>query len=143
MAESADDAAARRILVVDDNLTNAKLLRAALLAEGHEVVVITDAAEVVRAVRAGDFDLVLMDIQMPGTDGLTLTRELRSDPSTRELAIVAVSAYARPEDRERALAAGCDDYLPKPIDTRVLPGVVVAATRASGKGQPAGAAGVC
>jgi CheY-like chemotaxis protein len=116
-----------RILVVDDNATNAKLLRAALIPDGHEVSVVTDATAVLGAVHSSTPDLVLMDIQMPVKDGLTLTRELRADPRTRDLVIVGVSAYARPEDCARALEAGCDGYVPKPVDTRALPEVLEAA----------------
>jgi CheY-like chemotaxis protein len=62
-----------------------------------------------------------MDIQLPGVDGLTLTRQLKSDPQTKDISIIAATAYAMKGDEERALAAGCDGYVTKPIDTRQLP----------------------
>ena len=65
--------------------------------------------------------MVLMDIQLPGIDGLALTRRLRKDPRTRDLLIIALTAYAMVDDRRRALDAGCDDYVAKPIDTRSFP----------------------
>ena len=68
--------------------------------------------------------LILMDLQMPGVDGFELTRRLKADPATRDIVIVAVTAYAMKGDEERARAAGCDGYLSKPIDTRALPAQV-------------------
>jgi CheY-like chemotaxis protein len=65
-----------------------------------------------------------MDVQMPGIDGLELTRRLKSDPVTRGIVIVAVTAFSHKSDQQRALAAGCDDYIAKPIDTRALPRIV-------------------
>jgi CheY-like chemotaxis protein len=62
-----------------------------------------------------------MDIQLPGIDGLELTRRLKADPGTRDIVIIAVTAYAMKGDQDKALAAGCDDYITKPIDTRALP----------------------
>jgi len=65
-----------------------------------------------------------MDLQLPGIDGLELTRRIKADPEMRGIAIIAVTAYAMKGDREKALEAGCDDYVTKPIDTRALPGVI-------------------
>jgi len=67
-----------------------------------------------------------MDLQLPGMDGLELTKKLKSDPSTRGIVVIAVTAYAMKGDEERARAAGCDGYVPKPVDTRALPGIVAA-----------------
>jgi CheY-like chemotaxis protein len=76
-----------------------------------------------------------MDLQLPGLDGLELTRRLKADPSTRDIAIVAVTAYAMKGDEERARAAGCDGYIAKPIDTRTLPKLVANFIAASAAGQ--------
>jgi CheY-like chemotaxis protein len=105
-----------RVLVVDDQPLNIELARAVLEAAGFEVDAAGDAVQAAR--RVADFapDLVLMDVQMPGVDGLTLTRQLKADPATRHIVIVAFTAYAMKGDEARMLAAGCDGYLGKPID---------------------------
>jgi CheY-like chemotaxis protein len=112
------------ILVVDDNPTNLKLARLLLVGEGYEVVTATDATEARAAVRERHPQLILMDLQMPGVDGFDLTKEIKGDPATRSIPIVAVTSYAMKGDEQRALAAGCDEYVAKPIDTRTLPAVV-------------------
>jgi CheY-like chemotaxis protein len=117
-------AAGHRILVVDDNVTNLKLIEYLLKAKGYDVLTAVDAETALEAVRTKQPSLVLMDLQLPGMDGLELTRRLKSDPSTREIVIVAVTAYAMKGDEQRALDAGCDGYIAKPIDTRALPHVV-------------------
>jgi len=114
----------QRILVVDDNVTNLKLIEYLLKAKGYDVLTAIDADSALDAVRAQRPALVLMDLQLPGMDGLELTRKLKSDPSTAAIAIVAVTAYAMKGDEQRALDAGCDGYIAKPIDTRALPQVV-------------------
>jgi CheY-like chemotaxis protein len=113
------------ILVVDDNAVNAKLLSFVLARAGYPVRVAGNAAEALAALDEFAPHLVLMDLQMPGMDGLALTRRLRADPKWRSLIIIAVTAYAMVGDRERALEAGCDDYVTKPIDTRTLPARIV------------------
>lgn len=113
-----------RILVVDDNVTNLKLIEYLLQAKGYDVLTAVDAESALEAVRSKRPSLVLMDLQLPGMDGLELTRRLKSDPSTREILIVAVTAYAMKGDEQRALDAGCDGYIAKPIDTRALPQMV-------------------
>jgi CheY-like chemotaxis protein len=112
------------ILVVDDNATNLKLLAFVMRAAGFEVDTANDADGLRARVAARKPSVILMDLQLPGTDGLALTRQLKADPATRDIAIVAVTAYAMKGDREKALAAGCDDYVTKPIDTRTLPELV-------------------
>jgi CheY-like chemotaxis protein len=113
-----------RILVVDDNPANSKLARIVLVAAGHDVVTAADAEEARAALGERRPDLILMDLQLPGMDGLELTRRLKADPVTASIPVVALTAYAMRGDEERALAAGCTGYLTKPIDTRALPGVV-------------------
>ena len=112
------------ILVVDDNAANLKLARVLLQAEGYEVHVAADAEEALSVLAITRPRLVLMDIQLPGMDGLELTRRLKADPATKGIVILAMTAYAMKGDDEKALAAGCDGYITKPIDTRALPGVV-------------------
>ena len=110
-----------RILIVDDNVTNLKLVAYLMKAKGYEVSTAIDADAAVEAVRTARPQLILMDLQLPGTDGLELTRRFKADPATRDIKIIAVTAYAMKGDQDRALAAGCDDYVTKPIDTRQLP----------------------
>ena len=112
------------ILVVDDHPVNLKLLRVLLSAEGYDVREATDALGVLAGLRLFTPKLILMDIQLPGLDGHALTRLLKANPRTAGLVIVAVTAYAMKGDEQRMLAAGCDGYLAKPIDTRLLPGLV-------------------
>jgi CheY-like chemotaxis protein len=103
------------ILVVDDNATNLKLMKFMLTARGHDVRT-AENAEQAREVLQGELpDVVLMDLQLPGLDGLTLTRELRELPRTKDLVIVAVTAYAMKGDEERGYLAGLDGYITKPI----------------------------
>ncbi len=105
----------RKVLLVEDNATNRKLLGDILRSVGHEVREVETADEGIALALAEKFDLVIMDIQLPGTDGLTATRFLRANKSTQSLPVLAVTAYAMQGDEQRILAAGCNDYLPKPI----------------------------
>ncbi len=122
------------ILIVDDNPVNLKLIRVLLSSEGYDVRTATDAEEAMASLESFQPRLILMDLQLPGMDGLELTRRLKADPATRDTIILALTAYAMKGDEEKALNAGCDGYLAKPIDTRALPGVVeeyVSRTRSS------------
>lgn len=119
------------ILVVDDNPTNAKLARVLLASVGYDVTVAGDAEEALDVLRTLHPRLILMDIQLPGMNGLELTRCLKADPTTRDIVILAVTAYAMAGDDVRALKAGCDGYVSKPIDTRALPGIVAQYLRRS------------
>ena len=109
---------APRILVIDDNPTNLKLICATLKFAGLEVSSAVDAEMAQELINAGSFDLILMDIALPGMDGLTLTRKLKADARTRHIPVVALTASAMLGDEGKALAAGCDCYITKPIDTR-------------------------
>jgi CheY-like chemotaxis protein len=113
--------AGERILIVDDNATNLKLVAYLMKANGYVVDTALDAEFALEAIRAHRPDVILMDIQLPGIDGLELTRRLKADPATRDIVIIAVTAYAMKGDQAKALQAGCDDYITKPIDTRTLP----------------------
>jgi len=113
-----------RILVVDDNPTNLKLVSDVLEFEGYDILKAVDA-EQAQVVLAGTIpDLILMDIALPGMDGLTLTRKLKADERTRHIRIAALTAFAMKGDDQKARDAGCDGYITKPIDTRKLPGQV-------------------
>ena len=112
------------ILIVDDNPINLKLARVLLTGEGYQVRTATDAEEALEVLQQFKPRLILMDIQLPGMDGLTLTRRLKADPATKNAIILGLTAYAMKGDEERVLEAGCDGYVPKPIDTRTFPSVV-------------------
>ena len=112
------------ILIVDDNPTNLKLARVLLAGEGYVVKTANDGEEMLKVLESFTPRLILMDIQLPGVDGLELTRRLRADPARRDIAIVALTAYAMKGDEDNALAAGCDGYITKPIDLDTLPRIV-------------------
>jgi CheY-like chemotaxis protein len=118
------------ILIVDDNPANLKLTRLLLEAEGYRVRIAMDAEEALASINALHPDLILMDIQLPGMDGLELTRKLKADRATREIMIVALTAYAMKSDEQRTREAGCDGYIAKPIDTRSLPRLLAEYLRA-------------
>lgn len=109
------------ILVVDDNPTNLKLVAFLLKAHGFSVDVASDAKSAIVAIEQRLPQLILMDLQLPGMSGLELTRLLKSSERTAHVLIVALTAFAMKGDEARALEAGCDRYLSKPIDTRTLP----------------------
>lgn len=121
------------ILIVDDNPTNLKLARVVLAAEGYEVRVAVDAEEALAMLDGFHPRLILMDLQLPGMDGLTLTRLLKGDPATSDVAILALTAYAMKGDEEKARQAGCDGYITKPIDTRGLPAVIAGVLAGQGR----------
>jgi two-component system, cell cycle response regulator DivK len=112
------------ILVVDDNPANLKLLRMLLVGESYDVRTAGDAGEALAILQQFRPRLILMDLQMPGMDGFELTRRLKGDVATRDIVIIALTAYAMKGDEEKARAAGCDGYVSKPIDTRSFPELV-------------------
>ena len=99
-------------------------MRLLLTGEGYAVRTATDADEALTMVRDFDPRLILMDVQLPGVDGLALTRHLKADPTTRDTIILGITAHAMTGDEQRVLAAGCNGYVAKPIDTRTFPGLV-------------------
>lgn len=109
------------VLVVDDNLVNLKLASNVLESEGYTVFKAGDAEQALQTIRHASPDLILMDLALPGMDGLTLTRKIKSDPAMRHILIVALTAFAMKGDDQKAFDAGCDGYIAKPVDTRKLP----------------------
>ena len=114
----------RNILVVEDNDRSRRLLRILLRSRGYNVMEAATGDEAMNCLKEQKPDLILMDIQLPKVDGLGLTREIKSDVETRNIPIIAVTAYSMKGDKERILAAGCDAYVSKPINTRVLPSLI-------------------
>lgn len=109
-----------RILVVEDNADNRVLIMDVLDSMAYEVIIATDGEEGIRKAHSERPDLILMDISLPQIDGLTATRRIKATPELRHIPIIALTAHAMVGDRERALDAGCDDYVSKPIDLREL-----------------------
>jgi CheY-like chemotaxis protein len=109
-----------RILIVDDNPVNLKLAANVLAFDGYTVLQAADAEEAMVIIADNKPDLILMDIAMPGMDGLTLTRKIKSDPATAKIIVVALTASAMKGDEDKAKAAGCEGYITKPVDTRTL-----------------------
>jgi two-component system cell cycle response regulator len=109
-----------RVLVVDDLLPNLKLLEARLSAEYFEVLTATNGADALKICANGDCDIVLLDVMMPGMDGLEVCRRLKRDKATTHIPVVMVTALDQPSDRMRGLDAGADDFLSKPIDEIAL-----------------------
>jgi CheY-like chemotaxis protein len=121
---------ATRVLIVDDNKTNLKLASDVLAFDGYEILKASDAESAQEIIRRTRPDLILMDIALPGMDGLTLTRLRKANDATRDIVVVALTAFAMKGDDLRARAAGCDGYITKPIDTRTLPDAVAGYLRA-------------
>jgi two-component system cell cycle response regulator DivK len=110
----------RRILVVEDNPKNLKLVRDVLQYSGYEVIEATSGEDGVLLAREERPDLILMDLQLPGIDGTEALRQIREDGSVNGVPVVAVTAFAMNEDRDRAFAAGFDGYVQKPISVKGL-----------------------
>lgn len=108
------------ILLIEDNEANTMLASALLQRDGFGVAVAGSAAEAMERLRVTTPELILMDLQLPGQDGLSLTKQLKADPATSSIPIIALTAHAMAGDRERALEAGCTGYVSKPIDTRTF-----------------------
>jgi CheY-like chemotaxis protein len=108
------------ILVVDDNPENLKLMQAILASSAYEIRTARDGVETLTMLEHYQPDVLLLDLQLPGLDGLTIARRLKSDPARRHIPIIAVTAYAMKGDEAKAMSAGCDGYLTKPVDKRAL-----------------------
>jgi CheY-like chemotaxis protein len=105
-----------RVLLVEDNEMNRDMLTRRLARRGYVVEAATDGAEAVTRAAASVPDVVLMDLNLPVLDGYDATRQLKEAPATRRIPVIALSAHAMSDDRDRALAAGCDDFDTKPVD---------------------------
>jgi CheY-like chemotaxis protein len=112
--------AREKILLVEDNPVNRRLAGFLLRSNGYQVLAATTAQEAFDLLKAERPDLILMDIQLPGMNGLDVTKRLKEDPATRDIPVLAVTSYAMKGDREKALAAGCAGYITKPIDKTIL-----------------------
>lgn len=113
-----------RILLVEDNEMNRDMLSRRLVRRGYEVVMAVDGAEGVAMTRSHSPDLVLLDMSLPVMDGWSAARQIRADPATAALPIIALTAHAMTGERERALEAGCDDFDTKPVELERLLGKI-------------------
>jgi len=110
----------RRVLVADDNLPSREILREVLEMSGYEVMEASDGEEAVQKAQRNKPDLMLLDIQMPRLDGFGVLKALRADPQLASLPVLALTAFAMQGDRERAMDAGFDGYITKPLDLTLL-----------------------
>lgn len=113
-----------KVLVIEDNPMNMELASDLLRAYGYDVLQAATALEALGVLQEAEPDLILMDIQLPGLNGLDLSRRLKEDPRTKEIPIIAMTAYAMKGDEEKVFQAGCSGYIQKPIDTRKFSQVV-------------------
>jgi CheY-like chemotaxis protein len=108
------------ILLVEDNELNRDMLSRRLVRKGYDVVIAEDGAKGLSAATDGKPDLILMDMSLPVLDGWEATRRLKAEPETRAIPVIALTAHAMSSDREKAVAAGCDDYDTKPVELERL-----------------------
>lgn len=111
---------ASKVLVVEDNDMNMQLVEFLLEEEGYEILKASSGEEALQSIAQTVPDLILMDIHLPGMDGLTVVREMKNDPRTKRVPILALTAHAMRGDRDRFLDAGCDGYISKPIDVKTF-----------------------
>jgi two-component system cell cycle response regulator DivK len=114
----------KTVLCVEDNATNMILVERIVEAEGHELLKAEDGAQALEILAETTPDIILLDINLPGIDGLELARRFKADNRLAPVPLVATTAQVLVGDRERCLEAGCDDYLPKPLDIRKLRTVI-------------------
>jgi len=112
--------AEKKTLLVEDNPVNRRLAVFLLRSQGYEVREATTAQEALEMLEKERADLIVMDIQLPGMDGLEVTRRIKAQPATADIPVIAVTSYAMKGDREKALAAGCVGYVTKPIDKNIF-----------------------
>ena len=112
---------APQVLIVEDNALNRALLLAVLKPDGFELLMAENGLHGVEVAQRERPHLILMDVMLPGLNGYDATRRLKANPATRHIPIIAITSNAAPAERDRALDAGCDGYIAKPIDTRALP----------------------
>ena len=116
--------AQKTILIIEDNAINLRLTKAVVVKHGYNALTATDAERALKILKEFHPDLILMDLQLPGMDGLQLTRFLKKNPATKNIIILALTAFVMKGDEAKALNAGCDGYVPKPIDVRTLPIII-------------------
>jgi len=114
----------KKILIVEDDPLSMKMLRILLRPYGYSLLEATDGEEALKVARSDKPDLIIMDLRLPKVSGLEVTRQLRQMSDFSHIAIIAITAYAMKGDEEKAISAGCDAYLAKPINTRELPGLI-------------------
>jgi two-component system cell cycle response regulator DivK len=115
---------AKKILVVEDDADNRRIVAKVLSVEGYEIVEATDGIEALAMARSAHPHLILMDLALPHLDGWEATRQLKRDPTTRDIPVVALTAVAMRGDEEQARAAGCDDYITKPARPAAIRAIV-------------------
>jgi CheY-like chemotaxis protein len=125
--------AGERILLVEDNPMNRRVVQFILKSEGYIVHEAKDGLEALELVKVHLPDLILMDLQLPGMDGFTTTRIIKEDATTKDIPVVALTAYAMRGDAERAVEAGCDGYITKPIDADEFPKLVASYLKRKGR----------
>lgn len=118
--------AGERILLVEDNALNRRVAEFILKSQGYTVIEARSGREALELARLHSPDLILMDLQLPGLDGFATTRALKEDAATKSIRVVALTAYAMSGDEERAVAAGCEGYITKPVDPDKFPEMVAA-----------------
>jgi CheY-like chemotaxis protein len=115
----------KKVLLVEDNEMNSRLVEFVLERDGFDVTTAATAEEGLKVAGGLKPDIILMDIQLPGMDGLEATRRLKQDPLTHDIPVVAITAHAMRGDEERIIASGCRGYIPKPVNTRELSATVL------------------
>ena len=123
-----------RVLLVEDNEMNRDMLSRRLQKKGHAVAIAVDAEEGLAKAAADRPELILMDMSLPGMDGLEATRRLKADPATSGIPVIVLTAHATEADREKAMAAGCEEYDTKPVDLPRLLDKIAALT--AGRAAP-------
>ena len=114
----------KNVMVVEDNEKNRKLMRVVLKAKGYNIIEAATGEEALNLLKNQKPDIILMDIQLPGIDGLTLIKQIKASVVTKDIPIIAVTAYAMKGDEQKILDTGCDAYVSKPINTQELPLIV-------------------
>ncbi len=114
----------KKILIIEDNEQNRVLMRMIIKPLQCEILEAENGEQGIRLAKEQNPDLVLMDLQMPKMDGLTATKIIKNDPETKDIKIIAVTSYAMKGDREKALSAGADDYISKPVDIHTLTAMI-------------------
>lgn len=125
--------AGERILLVEDNPMNRRVVQFILKSQGYIVLEAKHGLEALELVKVHLPDLILMDLQLPGMDGFTTTRIIKEDATTKDIPVVALTAYAMRGDAERAVEAGCDGYITKPIDADEFPKLVASYLKRKGR----------